>query len=85
MPVSWCYQAEHDTYCDTGFPMGCYIDKERKPKEACGLIEQGYRVADTYYIFNHVDITITYHSGAQTDWGSQLGDNAASAGRIIGT
>jgi len=81
MPVTWCYQAERgETYCDTGFPMGCYIDKDKNPKEACGLIDQIYRYPDTYYIFNHVDLTISYHSGKQTDWGSQLGENA---GRII--
>ena len=44
-------------YCSTGFPMGCYVDKEGHPKDAC-VISHEYSQADTYYIFNHVDITI---------------------------
>ena len=37
--------------------MGCYVDKEGKPKDAC-VISHEYSQPDTYYIFNHVDITI---------------------------
>jgi len=34
-----------------------------------------------YYINNHVDITITYHSGEKEEWGSTFGDEG---GRIVG-
>lgn len=80
MPVTWCFFAEkNEQYCDTGFPMGCYIDKDKVPREACGLIPEAYREADTYYVFNHVELVVSYHSGKETDWGSQLGES----GRII--
>ena len=35
---------------------------------------------DTYYVFNHVDITIQYHSAAAADWGSQI---TGEGGRLI--
>lgn len=36
---------------------------------------------DMYYVFNHVDIRITYHSGEDEEWGSSFQGNG---GRIIG-
>ena len=82
MPVTWCYLAEkNQQYCATGFPIGCYIDKDGIPKDACGLIETKFREKDTYYIFNHVDIKISYHSAAQApDWGNQADPES---GRIV--
>merc|ERR1719462_79803 len=73
MPVTWCYQVlatqgGEDQYCATGFPMGCYVDEKGNQKDAC-VISRDYNKADHYYIFNHVDITITYHSGKAEDWG----------------
>nr|CAD7455405.1 unnamed protein product [Timema tahoe] len=48
MPVTWCYLQNHDQqYCSTGFPMGCY-EKFDKPH--------------TYYLSNHVDLKVTYHT-----------------------
>ncbi|KZR99639.1 Transmembrane 9 superfamily member 2, partial [Daphnia magna] len=36
MPVTWCYQGEPgQQFCSTGFPMGCYLPKSGKPKDAC--------------------------------------------------
>ena len=36
MPVTWCYRGEPgQQYCSTGFPMGCYVTKEGKAKDAC--------------------------------------------------
>ena len=60
--------------------MGCYIDKDNVAKDACGLLDGRLRKPDTFYIFNHVDIIITYHSGKDTEWGPQFGDQS---GRII--
>ena len=35
---------------------------------------------DTYYIFNHIDFTVSYHGGKLESWGVELGDNI---GRIL--
>lgn len=39
-----------------------------------------YNKMDTYYLFNHVNLTITYHSGGSEEWGSAFKENG---GRII--
>lgn len=78
MPVTWCYPLENNRqYCSTGFPMGCYV----KPGQldSCA-VNPAYRKPDTYYLFNHVDLTITYHSADKEDWGSSVSENS---GRII--
>uniref|UniRef100_UPI00358FFFF5 transmembrane 9 superfamily member 2-like isoform X1 n=1 Tax=Myxine glutinosa TaxID=7769 RepID=UPI00358FFFF5 len=68
MPVTWCYNVEDGKkYCSTGFPVGCFVNDEGLMKDACA-INPGYNIHDTYYLFNHVDITITYHSGAGAGW-----------------
>jgi len=81
MPVTWCYQVQNQQhYCATGFPIGCYVDKKGQPKDAC-VISHEFSKPDTYYVFNHVDITISYHSGQDEDWGKYLGDTIG--GRIV--
>ncbi len=36
MPVTWCYDVEGDQkYCSPGFPIGCYVTKEGRGKDAC--------------------------------------------------
>lgn len=36
MPVTWCYLVEvNQQFCSTGFPMGCYVNSARQPKDAC--------------------------------------------------
>ncbi|XP_013788711.1 transmembrane 9 superfamily member 2-like [Limulus polyphemus] len=80
MPVTWCYNVEGDQkYCSTGFPMGCYVKADGTSKDAC-VINTAFNQPDTYYLFNHVDIIITYHSGSGETWGVDFGDNG---GRII--
>jgi len=80
MPVTWCYDVEGgQKYCSTGFPMGCFVDPNGLKKDAC-VISMLYNKCDTYYLFNHVDITITYHSGANETWGLEFGERG---GRII--
>ena len=72
MPVTWCYPVENGQhYCSTGFPMGCYVDKKGNPKDAC-VISRDYSSANHYYVFNHVDIVVSYHDGQQEDWGKYL-------------
>uniref|UniRef100_A0A672PSV4 Transmembrane 9 superfamily member n=1 Tax=Sinocyclocheilus grahami TaxID=75366 RepID=A0A672PSV4_SINGR len=63
MPVTWCYIVEgNQKVCNPGFPIGCLVNQEGKPKDAC-VINADFNKKNTYYIFNHVDITIVYHSG----------------------
>lgn len=86
MPVTWCYQVlansgGEDQYCATGFPMGCYVDKDGQPKDAC-VISRDYSKANHYYLFNHVDITIAYHNGKTEDWGKYL-ETGETGGRIV--
>ncbi|KAJ6221193.1 hypothetical protein RDWZM_007005 [Blomia tropicalis] len=36
MPVTWCYDIDGgQKYCSTGFPMGCFVDKQGIAKDAC--------------------------------------------------
>ncbi|XP_054741394.1 transmembrane 9 superfamily member 2 [Anastrepha obliqua] len=65
MPVTWCYPLDNDKqYCSTGFPMGCFVQPDSD--EAC-LVNPNYNRQGFYYIFNHVDLQITYHSGHPDD------------------
>lgn len=81
MPVTWCYQLEDERqYCSTGFPMGCYSRESKFPMDSCSINSAYIKRDQTYYLFNHVDLTITYHSGGEEEWGSTFKDNG---GRII--
>ncbi|XP_034936872.1 transmembrane 9 superfamily member 2 [Chelonus insularis] len=80
MPVTWCYHFNDDTdrqYCSTGFPMGCYSKESQTSQDICN---SNYGKPNTYYLFNHVDLTITYHSGEAEEWGNNFKENG---GRII--
>uniref|UniRef100_A0A8C1M9H6 Transmembrane 9 superfamily member n=1 Tax=Cyprinus carpio TaxID=7962 RepID=A0A8C1M9H6_CYPCA len=67
MPVTWCYIVEgNQKVCNPGFPIGCLVNQEGKPKDAC-VINADFNKKNAYYIFNHVDITIFYHSGDETN------------------
>ncbi|XP_073710318.1 transmembrane 9 superfamily protein member 5 isoform X1 [Misgurnus anguillicaudatus] len=67
MPVTWCYNVEDDQkVCNPGFPIGCLVNQEGKPKDAC-VINADFNKKNTFYIFNHVDITITYHSADESN------------------
>lgn len=80
MPVTWCYQVEgNQHFCSTGFPMGCYVNSAGQPKDAC-VMNTMFNKPDTFYIFNHVDITIRYHSGEAETWGVGFKDKG---GRIV--
>lgn len=73
MPVTWCYPVDNNQrYCSTGFPMGCYTDSMGTPKDAC-MMSELYQKKDTFYLFNHVDLVITYHSGENEAWGASFG------------
>ncbi|XP_037960116.1 transmembrane 9 superfamily member 2 [Teleopsis dalmanni] len=78
MPVTWCYSLENEKqYCNTGFPMGCLVP----PDSADGCaINSNYNKRGYYYLFNHVDLQINYHSGFSEE--KSLGLDA-NGGRII--
>jgi len=81
MPLAWCYNIKKDgdsdsddtsnKYCQAGFPMGCYVQKNGKQKDAC-VMSPNYKDADTFYLFNHMEITIYYHEGGQNYVGNRL-------------
>ncbi|KAL2087579.1 hypothetical protein ACEWY4_016407 [Coilia grayii] len=72
MPVTWCYDVEDgQKFCNPGFPIGCYVTESGRPKDAC-VVNSDYHEKDTFYIFNHVDITIYYHVVEHEEAGSRL-------------
>jgi transmembrane 9 superfamily protein 2/4 len=78
MPVTLCYRNTDDQeFCSRGFPIGCYVTKSGQSKESCN-IRDGKN--DTFYVFNHLDFEITYHSGGGETWGTAFGEDG---GRII--
>lgn len=80
LPVVWCYYTEDNRkFCSRGFPIGCYVSKSSVQKDVCKLFPS-FNKPDTYYLFNHVDFEITYHSGENEEWGSSFLDEG---GRIV--
>uniref|UniRef100_A0A8D0HGJ4 Transmembrane 9 superfamily member n=1 Tax=Sphenodon punctatus TaxID=8508 RepID=A0A8D0HGJ4_SPHPU len=68
MPVTWCYEVEDSQkYCNPGFPIGCFVTPDGRAKDAC-VINDDFNKKNTFYLFNHVDITIAYHSGKDENW-----------------
>ncbi|XP_071374306.1 transmembrane 9 superfamily protein member 5 isoform X2 [Centroberyx affinis] len=68
MPVTWCYEVEDSQkYCNPGFPIGCLVTPDGRAKDAC-VINSEFNKKNTFYVFNHVDIKITFHSGASEGW-----------------
>uniref|UniRef100_A0A8D3DE11 Transmembrane 9 superfamily member n=1 Tax=Scophthalmus maximus TaxID=52904 RepID=A0A8D3DE11_SCOMX len=68
MPVTWCYDVEDgQKYCNPGFPIGCLVTSVGRPKDAC-VINSEFNKKNTFYVFNHVDIKITYHNGESEGW-----------------
>ncbi|KAM9795510.1 transmembrane 9 superfamily protein member 5 [Neosynchiropus ocellatus] len=68
MPVTWCYDVEDgQKYCNPGFPIGCLVGDDGRPKDAC-VINSDFHKKSTFYVFNHVDLKITYHNGDKDGW-----------------
>ena len=86
MPVTWCYPVEGGKqYCATGFPMGCHVDPKGNPKDAC-VMSPKFNAPDTNYLFNHVDLEITYHSAddQNVEWGKNFEKTEGQeVGRIV--
>uniref|UniRef100_A0A672SBD4 Transmembrane 9 superfamily member n=1 Tax=Sinocyclocheilus grahami TaxID=75366 RepID=A0A672SBD4_SINGR len=73
MPVTWCYDVEdNQKFCNPGFPIGCYVTDTGRAKDAC-VVNADFNDKDTFYIFNHVDITIFYH----------IVENEAAGARLV--
>ncbi|XP_058392829.1 transmembrane 9 superfamily member 2-like isoform X1 [Diceros bicornis minor] len=69
MPVIWCRDMEDgQKYCTPGFPIGCFITESGISKDAC-IINSEFNKNNTFYLFNHVDITLTYHRESETNGG----------------
>lgn len=43
-------------------------------------LQTRYKEKNTYYLFNHVDLNITYHSGDNENWGNAF---SGAGGRIL--
>ncbi|KAJ8256079.1 hypothetical protein COCON_G00199430 [Conger conger] len=72
MPVTWCYDVEDgQKFCNPGFPIGCYVTDSGRPKDAC-VVNAEFNDKDTYYIFNHVDITVYFHMVENEAAGARL-------------
>ncbi|XP_075902133.1 transmembrane 9 superfamily member 2-like [Nelusetta ayraudi] len=72
MPVTWCYDVEDgQKFCNPGFPIGCYVTETGQPKDAC-VVNSNFNEKDAFYIFNHVDITISYHVVEHEQLGARL-------------
>uniref|UniRef100_A0A674AUH2 Transmembrane 9 superfamily member n=1 Tax=Salmo trutta TaxID=8032 RepID=A0A674AUH2_SALTR len=68
MPVTWCYDVEDgQKYCNPGFPIGCLVTIDGRAKDAC-VINSEFNKKNTFYVFNHVAIKITYHNGEGEGW-----------------
>lgn len=72
MPVTWCYDVEDgQKFCNPGFPIGCFVTEVGQPKDAC-VVNSNFNERDSFYIFNHVDITIYYHVVEHEQLGARL-------------
>ncbi|XP_037075308.1 transmembrane 9 superfamily member 2-like [Pollicipes pollicipes] len=81
MPVTLCYMTDPgERSCNNGFPVGCYVDAQNRAKPSCYLGSNLAHKSDVYYVYNHLDFNITYHSGVNEAWGSSFQGNG---GRII--
>ncbi|KAH9363566.1 hypothetical protein HPB48_005901 [Haemaphysalis longicornis] len=80
MPVTWCYYHPDTSVhtCAMGFPMGCYSSRTSRPKGVCRAYS-AFSTPETFYLFNHVHLTIFYHK-SDNSWGSSF---IEEGGRII--
>lgn len=80
LPVIWCYETEDGKeYCSRSFPVGCYVSKTGQKKDACRIFPE-YKINDAFYLFNHVEYQIEYHSGLNEEWGTAF---LEQGGRVV--
>ncbi|CAG0918211.1 unnamed protein product [Notodromas monacha] len=81
MPVRWCLNVDFGRrHCASGFPVGCFLGGAGQPEGVCS-VPKSYTLPNNYYLFNHVDIVIRYHS--DEDYVLHP-DHGAKGSRIIG-
>ncbi|EDL75121.1 rCG39251, partial [Rattus norvegicus] len=62
--VIWCYDMEDgEHHCVSGFPIGCFNAANDQVKGSCLI---NFNKNNSLYLFNHVDVTITYHMESDT-------------------
>ncbi|KAF6040011.1 hypothetical protein EB796_001698 [Bugula neritina] len=91
IPVQLCYKVQvmdqsRSTHCERSFPIGCYVDEKGEQRDFCNSDIGRYTEEKAFYLFNHLDIVITYHpAGDKSEWLSTLPDGAKerNPGRII--
>ncbi len=60
IPVKLCYRnVVNQEICTRSFPIGCYVTKSGYTSEFCNNYG---RKKDTFYMFNHLDFEIIYHT-----------------------
>ena len=65
----------------SGFPVGCYVTEKSLKKDTC-VISTAFSQADTYYLFNHIQFTITVHKPKDAaEWSYKV--LPPSAGRVV--
>uniref|UniRef100_A0A1I8J664 Transmembrane 9 superfamily member n=1 Tax=Macrostomum lignano TaxID=282301 RepID=A0A1I8J664_9PLAT len=83
LPVTWCLLSEDQKkqLCLPSFPLGCYVSSNGERRDACASFSFDSRLSsgNTAYVFNHVNLTVTYHGSAGSSWG----DSLENAGRVI--
>ncbi|GAB1302807.1 Transmembrane 9 superfamily member [Apodemus speciosus] len=64
--IIWCYDTkDKEHHCVSGFPIGCFNVPSDEVRGSC-LINPEFNKNNTLYLFNHLDITITYHIESDT-------------------
>ena len=56
-------------------------DENKKLKSDVFLQTSNFDQKDSYFVYNHIDLTIKYHSGKTEPWGIDLGEGG---GRVVG-
>lgn len=79
LPFQWCY-SQNPLECFVGVPVGYYVDSRGNPSDR-RIKKRSDTKPDTFYLFNHLDLTFTYESGTAKSWGDNLGEKV---GRITG-
>ncbi|XP_078544745.1 transmembrane 9 superfamily member 2-like [Lissotriton helveticus] len=69
MPVTWCFPGEENhQFCIPGFPIGCAAGPDSQENVYGCPKNLKSNKENTLYLFNHVDLTITYHDGDGENW-----------------
>ena len=62
MPIKFCYWNGDGEICFRSFQIGCYVSNNSQTSKICNRLAVEN---DTFYMFNHLDFEIMYHSQAK--------------------